>query len=103
MHLITTFFVGAFLCNSLPHLAAGLQGRPFPSPFATPRGVGDSPPFVNVLWGMSNLLAGLFLLAANPVSIGINIDFAMVMLGALVLGAYISWHFGKVQAGKQRE
>ncbi|HEY4169248.1 MAG TPA: hypothetical protein VGM96_20835 [Reyranella sp.] len=27
---IALFFAGAFLCNSLPHLAAGLQRRPFP-------------------------------------------------------------------------
>lgn len=41
---LAPFFAGAFLCNALPHLAAGLQGRPFPTPFATPHGVGDSPP-----------------------------------------------------------
>ena len=32
------FFTGAFLCNCIPHLCAGLQGMPFPTPFATPRG-----------------------------------------------------------------
>jgi hypothetical protein len=101
MNPIIDFFIGAFLCNSLPHLASGLQGRPFPTPFAKPRGVGDSSPFVNVLWGMINLLAGLFLLAAYPLAIGINPGFAMMILGALVLGAYVSWHFGKVHAGRK--
>lgn len=101
MNPIADFFIGAFLCNSLPHLASGLQGRPFPTPFAKPRGVGDSSPFVNVLWGMMNLLAGLLLLAAYPLAIGINPGFAMVILGALVLGAYVSWHFGKVHAGRK--
>lgn len=103
MHLIAGFFTGVFLCNSLPHLASGLQGRPFPTPFSTPRGVGDSAPFLNVLWGMMNLLAGLFLLAAHPVVIGVNPDFAVVVVGALALGAYVSWHFGKVHAGRQRD
>ena len=103
MSLIALFFAGAFLCNSLPHLASGLQGRAFPTPFATPRGVGDSPPFVNVLWGMANLLAGLFLLAAHPVVIGVNPDFAVLVLGALALGAHVSWHFAKVHAGKTRD
>ena len=102
MNLIAEFFAGAFLCNSLPHLAIGLQGRPFPTPFAKPRGGGDSSPFINVLWGMSNLLAGLFLATAHPVASGINPDFAAVVLGALALGAYVSWHFAKVHAGRQR-
>lgn len=102
MHLIADFFVGFFLCNSLPHLASGLQGRPFPTPFAQPRGVGDSSPLMNVLWGMANLLAGLFLLAANPVVIGVNPDFLVVVVGALVLGTYVSWHFARVHAGRQR-
>lgn len=103
MQWIAYFFTGAFLLNSLPHLASGLQGRPFPTPFAKPRGVGDSSAFVNVLWGMMNLLAGLFLLAAHPVAIGLNPDFAVVILGALALGAYTSWHFAKVHAGRKRD
>lgn len=103
MHYFALFAAGLFLCNCLPHLAAGLQGRPFPSPFATPHGVGDSRPLVNVLWGMFNLVAGLLLLAANPVTIGVNPDFAALIFGALVLGIFASWHFGKVQASKKRE
>ena len=98
---IAEFFTGAFLCNSLPHLAAGLQGRPFPTPFSRPRGVGDSSPLLNVLWGMGNLLAGLFLLAAHPVKVGLNPDFGLVILGALALGAYVSWHFARVHAGRK--
>jgi hypothetical protein len=103
MYYVALFFIGAFLCNSLPHLASGLQGRSFPTPFAKPRGVGDSSPFMNVLWGMFNLVAGLFLLASHPVMIGANPDFAVVIVGALALGAYTSWHFGKVHAGKNRD
>lgn len=103
MHYIALFFTGVFLCNSLPHLASGLQGRPFPTPFTKPRGVADSAPFLNVLWGMMNLLAGLFLLAANPVAIGLNPDFALVILGAFALGAYVSRYFAKVHADKKRE
>ncbi len=102
MHYFALLLAGALLCNSLPHLAAGLQGKAFPTPFATPRGVGDSSPLLNVLWGMINLLAGLFLLSAHPVVVGINLDFALVILGALVLGTYLSWHFSKVHAGRKR-
>lgn len=53
VHDLADFGAGLFLCNCLPHLAAGLQGQPFPSPFSKPRGVGNSSPLVNVLWGCS--------------------------------------------------
>jgi hypothetical protein len=93
---VAWFFAGAFLCNSLPHLAAGLQGRPFPSPFAKPRGVGNSSPLVNVLWGMFNVVVGLVLLSLQPVSIGLNAPFIIVIAGALAIGVYLALHFGKV-------
>ena len=93
---VAWFFAGAFLCNSLPHLAAGLQGRPFPSPFAKPRGVGNSSPLVNVLWGMFNVVVGLVLLSLQPVSIGLNAPFIIVIAGALAIGVYLALHFGRV-------
>ena len=40
LNYIALFFAGAFLCNAIPHLVAGLQGQPFPSPFAKPPGRG---------------------------------------------------------------
>lgn len=100
MHYLALFFTGAFLCNSIPHLSAGLQGRSFPTLFSRPAGIGFSPPLVNVLWGMINLVAGLFLLAVNPLTIGVNLDFLIALVGALVLGAGASLHFGKVHADK---
>jgi len=42
MSYAVIFFAGAFLCNCIPHLCAGLQGMPFPTPFAKPRGIGKS-------------------------------------------------------------
>lgn len=98
MHAIALFFAGAFLCNCLPHLVAGLQGVPFPSPFATPRGVGNSSPLVNVLWGGFNLIVGLALLVRYPAVLGANLDCAVIAAGALVLGVYLARHFGKVRA-----
>jgi hypothetical protein len=100
MHYIADFFAGAFLCNSLPHLLCGLQGMPFPSPFAKPPGRGDSSPIVNVLWGSFNLLLGLALLSWHPVTIGLNPDFAVLGVGFLVLGIQLAWHFGKVQKNR---
>src|SRR5436190_22513792 len=97
MIYVALFFAGAFLCNALPHLAAGLQGKPFPTPFATPRGIGASSAVVNFLWGLFNAIVGLVLLSLQPPAIGLNLPFAVVIAGALVLGTYLSLHFGKVR------
>lgn len=100
MSYLALFFSGAFLCNCVPHLASGLRGEPFPTPFAKPRGVGDSSALVNVLWGYFNLLAGLYLLTRQPVTLGVNANCLAVFAGALGLGTYMSVHFGKVWQGK---
>jgi hypothetical protein len=97
MNFVVLFFAGTFLCNSVPHVVSGLQGVPFPTPFAKPRGIGKSPPVVNFLWGILNLVLGLFLLGEQPVSVGFNPQFATVLIGALAFGIYLSRHFGKVR------
>ena len=97
MSYVALLFVGAFFCNAIPHLAAGLQGVPFPTPFATPRGVGNSSPFLNFLWGFFNFAVGLVLLSNHPVVVGLNLDCVMIAAGALLLGTYLSRHFGKVR------
>jgi hypothetical protein len=97
MHYLALFFAGAFFCNCIPHLVAGLQGMPFPSPFATPRGVGNSSPLVNVLWGAVNLGLALLIVARHPFALGANPECLTVALGALVLGIYMALHFGKVR------
>lgn len=101
MHHIALLFAGAFLCNGIPHLVSGLQGRPFPTPFATPRGVGDSSPVVNFLWGALNLLIGLWLLSDHPVTIGLNLRFLALIVGALTIGLFLALHFDKVQRGRR--
>ncbi len=73
MTYLLLFLAGALLCNAIPHLAAGLRGEPFPTPFAKPRGVGLSPPLVNFLWGLLNLVVGLWLAAERPFALGVNV------------------------------
>jgi hypothetical protein len=101
MHFIAQFFAGAFLCNCIPHAASGLMGQPFPTPFAKPRGVGDSSPLVNFFWGLLNLVVGLILLKTAPVSVGLNFGFLVFLLGVVALGAPLSRHFGAVKSGKK--
>jgi hypothetical protein len=94
MSNVVAFFAGAFLCNSIPHLVCGLMGEPFPTPFAKPRGVGNSSPLTNFLWGMFNLLVGVSLLASFPVRAAFNSPSAALVAGALLMGVYLSRHFG---------
>jgi len=62
LHNLACLFGGAFLANFVPHFVAGVSGRTFPSPFATPPLRGLSSPIVNVLWGLFNLAVAYALL-----------------------------------------
>ena len=103
MHIIASFFAGAFLCNCIPHLLAGLQGKGFPSPFAKPHGVGFSSPIVNFLWGVFNLIAGLALQQQAAISYSWNADFIMMLAGGFILGCYAALHFGKVMRERKND
>lgn len=61
--LVGYFFGGAFLANALPHLIAGVSGRPLQTPFASPPFKGLSSPAVNLAWALVNLAAAYLLLA----------------------------------------
>jgi hypothetical protein len=97
MQNVWLFFAGAILCNAIPHLASGLQGQPFPSPFARPPGRGDSSPVVNVVWGFVNLVLALVLATRHldqPVAAR---NVLAALAGGLVMGLFLAVHFGKVQ------
>jgi hypothetical protein len=98
MDYLQLILAGALLCNCIPHLAAGLQGRSFPTPFAKPRGVGRSSASVNVLWGAANLFVGLFLLVRGVTLAETAAGLAAMGLGFLALGIWLSRHFGRVEA-----
>jgi len=100
MNYVAAFFAGAFLCNTLPHLLCGLQGQPFPTPFAKPPGKGDSSPLVNFLWGFFNLAVGIALLIWEPVTVGFTPDFATLSAGFLAIGMMTSLHFGNVRKNR---
>ena len=67
---VAHFFAGTFLSNGVPHFVNGISGRRFPTPFASPPGVGLSSPTLNVVWGFANFVVGSVLLAtlAGPSS-----------------------------------
>lgn len=99
MDYLALFFAGAFLCNAIPHLASGLRGETFPTPFATPRGEGPSSALVNVLWGGLNVVVGLLLLSWAPVAPGLSLRFATLIAGAFAIGIYLALHFESVRRG----
>ena len=95
MDYLASFFAAAFLCNCIPHLACGLRGETFPTPFANPRGKGPSTSIMNFLWGAFNLLVPLYLLSKHPVTVSFEPGFLALVFGALAIGFYLSLHFGK--------
>ncbi len=100
-HYIAYFFGGAFLVNSVPHFTNGVSGRSFPSPFASPPGQGLSPAWVNVLWGLFNLLVGYLLVCrVGNFDHKKTRDVSIVGIGALLMGLMLAQAFAKVSAGR---
>ncbi len=92
------FFAGAFLANGVPHFVHGVSGNKFQTPFATPRGVGESSAIVNVIWGWFNFVVGGVLLRIffPPLPPPASVSIA-TLLGMLVMAMFLSYHFGKVR------
>jgi hypothetical protein len=100
-HYIAYFFGGAFLVNFVPHFTNGVSGRSFPSPFSTPPGQGLSPAWVNVLWGLFNLLIAYLLLGrVGDFSLRKTRNVAVAGIGALAMGLMLAQAFSRVYAGK---
>src|ERR1700719_4010522 len=95
-HLPSYFFGGMFLCNAIPHLACGLTGRPFQSPFAKPRGEGLSSSTVNVLWGSFNLAVAYIVFSrVGALDLPAAAHVVAVGLGFLLMGLFGARHFGR--------
>jgi hypothetical protein len=102
--LVSYFFGGAFLANAVPHLVAGVMGRPFQSPFAKPPGQGLSSSTVNVLWGFVNLVVGYLLVCrVGAFDLKETPDVAALGLGALLLSLFGARHFGRFNGGNAPE
>ncbi|WP_426322884.1 nitroreductase family deazaflavin-dependent oxidoreductase [Microbacterium sp. E-13] len=86
----------ALLVNAVPHGVSGVRGRPFPSPFADPPGVGMSSPGVNVGWSAANAIVGALLLRRGIRSRG---EAVAAVAGAISMAVTISYHFGDVLNG----
>ena len=100
LHLLSYGFGGAFLANAVPHLVAGMMGRPFQSPFARPPGEGLSSSTVNVLWAFFNLGVGYLLVCrVGEFDLKNMTDAAALGLGALAMGLVSARLFGRFNGG----
>jgi hypothetical protein len=96
------FISGLLLANGVPHFVQGISGHRFQTPFASPPGVGESSPVVNVVWGFLNLAAGFALLFAfAPKGSDVFAEWSLVALGVLVAALSLARHFGRVRSGNR--
>lgn len=101
-HLLSWFFGGAFLVNSLPHTISGVTGRAFQTPFATPSGEGLSSSTVNLLWGGFNLAVGYWVVCrVGAFDVANTADMLASGLGGLAMGLFCARHFGRFHGGNQ--
>jgi hypothetical protein len=99
---IAYLFGGAFLSNAVPHFVAGVLGRPFQTPFASPPGRGLSTSTVNVLWGFANVVVAYVLLArVGAFDIRATDQAAAVGLGVLAMGLVAARGFGRFHGGNR--
>jgi hypothetical protein len=92
------FFAGAFLANAIPHIVQGICGNRFQTPFASPRGVGESSAIVNVIWGFANVAIGGTLLYVFLPQLPPPWPLCVVALvGGLIVALYLARHFARVR------
>ena len=97
---VAHFFGGAFFVNALPHLINGLSGRPFPTPFASPPGQGESGALVNVLWAALNLIVAYMLISrVGAFELRRTRDVLLVGAGGLFIAIMLSQAFGSIYGG----
>lgn len=84
-HIVTAGIGGAIAMNVVPHLAHGVTGKPFPTPFSDPPGRGDSSSAANLVWAAANAGAA----AALVCSLRSHLTEAAVA-GALAGGAAVA-------------
>ena len=98
MVYVAYFAAGVFLANGIPHFTNGVSGRKFQSPFAKPPGLGESSPFSNVVWGLTNLLLGyILLLGVGEFEPGLSLDAGVLLAGFSLMALFLAWYFNRVR------
>ncbi|MQW77196.1 hypothetical protein GHK92_15085 [Nocardioides sp. dk4132] len=84
---------GALLVNAVPHGVAGALGRPFPTPFADPPGIGLSGRVPNLTWSALNAAAGVVLLRGHE---GSARERAALLVSGIATAAGLTAYFGRL-------
>ena len=90
---------GALLTNAVPHAVKGMTGEKFPTPFASPPGVGLSPPLHNVAWGALNLAVGAVLARGRSSS---PANRAATAAGGVAMAFCLAHYFGGLDLSGER-
>ncbi|HIW91872.1 MAG TPA: hypothetical protein H9870_09460 [Candidatus Corynebacterium avicola] len=91
----------ALLVNAVPHGVAAALGKPFPTPYADPPGIGFSSPLENGGWSAMNLLAGVLLIRRRPDVRRTRAEITTAVVAAVSMTGYLTWHFA-VSAPEKR-
>jgi hypothetical protein len=101
---LARFFAGAFLANAVPHFVSGVQGRAFPTPFASPPGKGESSSAINVIWGTANAVVGyLLLFRVGVFSVHSLHQILVVGIGGFLMALMLSRGFGEIYGGTRAD
>lgn len=97
---VAYFFGGAFLANAVPHFVAGMMGRPFQTPFASPPGVGLSSSTVNAAWGFFNIIVAYLLICrVGAFDLRSTPDVVAAGAGILLMSLMMAHRFGRFHGG----
>jgi hypothetical protein len=104
LYMLSYFFGGVFLVNTVPHFVSGMMGRPFQSPFAKPPGEGLSSSTVNVLWGFLNaVISYVLIVRVGNFELKSTSDIVALGLGVLLISLHSARHFGRFHGGNSPE
>ncbi len=93
-HYLAALGTGFFLANVVPHFTMGITGQEFPTPFATPSGVGLSSPTINIIWALINLFFGYVLLRVSKLKFNNNLGIFALFIGIAICALLCAMNFG---------
>ena len=104
MVFLSYVFSAFCFVNGIPHFFQGVCGNRFQSPFASPPGVGESSPLINVLWGAFNFLLGYIVLyIAGFFEVGQNIATYVFVLAVFASSIILAVVFGRIRNRKSTD
>lgn len=103
MIYVAYVFSAFCLVNGIPHFVQGVCGHRFQSPFASPPGVGESSPLINVFWGWVNFFVSYLLLNyAGFFVVGQNTATYVFLSAAIVASIILAVVFGRIKSAEAR-